>query len=809
MRSLRRFFIPLVSAVTVCLSGTGHTQSILMSSNSGSGLLGLGSGSPLTYNFGITTAGAEQGLAFTNIGVYINRGSRATESFTVQIFNGLGGATGGNTLLTNYSVAASNINQGSLALFNLLLTNSILFTNGNYSLQLSTEAASGNTGFNLRQGTLSLVSSDGSPLPTSLWVEDTNATGTAGTNIQAAFVLADYQVTTTNVNFGNYRVGTELTTNVTLTNTAPPAVNSTNGNVAEQLSAVASASNAATVTGLSTDLLARAATTNFSVGLSTANVGTNSGTVSLAYTSLTNGTASSRAGGATNVGSQTIAVTGVGFRMADEELSTTNVNLGRFHIGATNLTGSLGITNTAANDGFSEGLAVANDGTTGGATVGGLPGGLIGAGGNTNISVGLGSISAVGTNSGTVTLGFQSSGTGTSGLAATNIGSQIVNIIAQGYSGQAIWSTSAGGSWNNFDNWDVPGGTPGIDGVLSTNDTATFGNAISTARTVSLNGQSPVLTTMTFSNAAASYTIAQGSGGAITLGTEQGAGLITNAAGNHTVSAAIGLARTTTVGVATDSRLGLGAVNGAQDLSKTGAGTLSITDTGNLSGATTVAAGTLQVDGSIADSAVTVESGAVLSGSGTVGGIVLNLGSTISPGNSPGTLTVDGDAFWNAGANYNWQIHDATGVAGSPTGWDLINVTGVLDLTALSIGSEFNINLWSLAEVGPDVDGPALNFDPTQNYTWMILSASNGITGFSADKFNINTAAINGTAGFANALAGGAFSMLQSGNDLNLVFTAGSGPGPEPIPEPGTWVAAALLLGGAAYLRWRRRRVSA
>ena len=28
----------------------------------------------------------------------------------------------------------------------------------------------------------------------------------------------------------------------------------------------------------------------------------------------------------------------------------------------------------------------------------------------------------------------------------------------------------------------------------------------------------------------------------------------------------------------------------------------------------------------------------------------------------------------------------------------------------------------------------------------------------------------------------------------------------EPIPEPGTWAAAALLVGGAAFMRWRRRK---
>ena len=48
--------------------------------------------------------------------------------------------------------------------------------------------------------------------------------------------------------------------------------------------------------------------------------------------------------------------------------------------------------------------------------------------------------------------------------------------------------------------------------------------------------------------------------------------------------------------------------------------------------------------------------------------------------------------------------------------------------------------------------------------------------------------------------------------DLNTAILAGDqggGPGPEPIPEPGTWAAAALLLGGATYLGWRRRRDAA
>jgi MYXO-CTERM domain-containing protein len=51
--------------------------------------------------------------------------------------------------------------------------------------------------------------------------------------------------------------------------------------------------------------------------------------------------------------------------------------------------------------------------------------------------------------------------------------------------------------------------------------------------------------------------------------------------------------------------------------------------------------------------------------------------------------------------------------------------------------------------------------------------------------------------------------------DSDFVFTSTTGPvfeaqnvGPEPIPEPGTWAAAALLVGGAAFMRWRRRQTA-
>lgn len=246
-----------------------------------------------------------------------------------------------------------------------------------------------------------------------------------------------------------------------------------------------------------------------------------------------------------------------------------------------------------------------------------------------------------------------------------------------------------------------------------------------------------------------------------------------------------------------------GTIVGTGMLTKIGAASLTLSGINNYSGTTLASAGTLVVDGSITNSSVIVQNGGTLAGSGSVGGIVLNTGGTISPGNSPGTLTVTGDVLWNPDGNYNWQIHNATGSAGSTNGWDFLNVTGSLNLSNLSVGSEFNINLWSLSGISPDTNGSAINFNPNQNYTWTILTAAGGIGGFDASLFKVNIFATNGTGGFQNLLAGGAFSMGVSGNNLNLLFTAA---GPAGVPEPGAWVAAALLAAGTLFARGRRKR---
>lgn len=253
---------------------------------------------------------------------------------------------------------------------------------------------------------------------------------------------------------------------------------------------------------------------------------------------------------------------------------------------------------------------------------------------------------------------------------------------------------------------------------------------------------------------------------------------------------------------------------------KNGAGTLTIGGVNTYSGNTTIGGGKLALagTGSIANSpkiivgaSTTLDVSGLTAGNFTLGsaqtvlgsGMILATGKTViangtlAPGNSPGTLTQSGGTLQlGVGGNYNWQIHDADGVAG--VGYDTVSLTdgATLDLSVLSVGNTYNINLWSLSDIGPDVNGNATNFDNSVNQSWTLFSTQSAITGFSAEKFTINTIAINGTNGFTNELNGGLFSLglSEDNTDLVLKYTA--------VPETSTFFLSCL---GMLVVLHRRR----
>lgn len=895
----RNLLIP--SAVLVAAAHSLSAQTITVGSQQGAQIF-FSSALTRIYNFGITTAGADTGLTISAIDVNLKGGNGDVSPVVVQLWSGLGGT---GSLIAQVSMPASQLTNQFV--FNTLtLSTPVVLTAGGYSIKLTTANTSN---YFIKDGPLTLKGGGGATLSNTLWVQDNNTDGTATNTLSSTTpVLADPRFSSRNINFGNFRVGDTLSQNVTLSNAALATANNiteslavsgkveTNGaaqlpvfnwinqggsqTAAMSMSSAtagavtgsvnfnfqsvkgdsastttgptnlpgqsvnmsgtgfraANASFAATSVNLGnfrigatnvtgsvnvtnnvtadgyseslelastgttggasatnvSGLLAAGSTKTLGVGLASVSAaGVNSGTITLSKTSSGTGTSGLADLGQ---GNQVITVNANGFRAADAAFSATSVDLGKFHVGAGSLTGSVTVTNNVTADGYSESLALAAGATTGGASATNLAG-LLAAGAQRTVGVGLASVSAVGVNSGTISVGKTSSGTGTSGLDDLDQGSQLITVSATGYSGQSIWSVDANGTWDNFTGWDIPGGKPGVDGSLSANDTATFAGAATGARTITLGNAIPTLRSLTFDNAAASYTVAQGGSGRLQLGTTSGNGVISVLSGEHTVAAGIELAQATTATVAAGSRLNVsGALTGASAFTKSGAGHLVVTGTGTLSGATTVSAGLLTVNGSIADSDVTVASGATLGGSGTVGAGTIQSGGTLAPGNSPGTLAFTGDLTWLGGGQYNWQTVNAVGTPGVQ--WDLATATGNLDLTQLSSGSRYSINVWTLASTGPDVSGLLAGFVDTQSYTWTIARAGLSIVGFDPSKFTLNLLAANGAGGFANTYTGN-FSVQVNGKDLNIVYT--------PVPEPSTYGLIAGL-GALALVAARRRR---
>ncbi|HWU56471.1 MAG TPA: autotransporter domain-containing protein [Rhizomicrobium sp.] len=122
-----------------------------------------------------------------------------------------------------------------------------------------------------------------------------------------------------------------------------------------------------------------------------------------------------------------------------------------------------------------------------------------------------------------------------------------------------------------------------------------------------------------------------------------------------------------------------GVIYGSGNIIKSGAGGLTLSSVSVYTGPTTVNAGTLNVTGSIASSNVSVASGATLNGTGMVGATAIQSGGTLAPGNSIGTLTVNGNLTLASGAIYNVEV--------SPTAADRMTVIGTASINGSVIVS--------------------------------------------------------------------------------------------------------------------------
>ncbi len=204
--------------------------------------------------------------------------------------------------------------------------------------------------------------------------------------------------------------------------------------------------------------------------------------------------------------------------------------------------------------------------------------------------------------------------------------------------------------------------------------------------------------------------------------------------------------------------------------------------------------GVIDLNGSLNGAVQVSGTGALVQGSGTItGSLLVTNGGALAPGNSPGTMNVVGTVTWGPSGIEFLEINDAAGTSGSDPGWDFLDISGTLTITATA-GNEFTLDVDSLTLA--NTPGAAANFDPTLAYSWTFASAAGGIVGFDPLAFLLDLS------GFSNFYTG-TFSIGQAGNNLNLLYT----PPPAAVPEPGTlviWTGLALALGALGRRRPRR-----
>ncbi len=188
-------------------------------------------------------------------------------------------------------------------------------------------------------------------------------------------------------------------------------------------------------------------------------------------------------------------------------------------------------------------------------------------------------------------------GTGTSALTVINgaaghsytfgSGGGFVTLTVATVGVISNWALATGGTWNLAGNW-----SNGVPDQISA--TANLGAALGAAGTVTLDGGRTV-GGLTFSNAN-SYTVASGTGGALTFQKSSGSADAMVLSGSHTISAPVVLASNLAADIAASSTLNVsGQVSGAQSLTKRGNGTLVLGSANLYSLGTTLEAGTLEL----------------------------------------------------------------------------------------------------------------------------------------------------------------------------------------------------------------------
>ena len=399
-----------------------------------------------------------------------------------------------------------------------------------------------------------------------------------------------------------------------------------------------------------------------------------------------------------------------------------------------------------------------------------------GAGASALTVVGSGGVTLSGANTYT---GATTIGSGSLTVSGGNLGSGAIKVVSGATlninATQTLSQTvSGGGAINSNASTTLTGDFSGFTGTYTHNSTTT----------------SSVFNAANSASANASYVLASAQGSS--------QGFITAANGDYTLqlgslsgvansmfrggNVATGTATLEVGNLGTNTEFAGIIANGATKiiaLGKVGAGTLTLSGASTFTGATTVSAGSLLVNGSLGNSAVSV-TGGTLGGSGAIAGAVA-VSATLSPGNSIESLST-GSLTMASGSSYVFEVAN-----NSSTGADLVAVNGTLSLTDVSLD-------FDAASIAAFASGSWMGGNKITLISYSGTGITSGFDGYADDAsyfFGSNEWTFN----YNDTMPGINFSSdaTANGQDRFVTMTL--------VPEPG-----AALLGGLGILALLRRR---
>lgn len=128
----------------------------------------------------------------------------------------------------------------------------------------------------------------------------------------------------------------------------------------------------------------------------------------------------------------------------------------------------------------------------------------------------------------------------------------------------------------------------------------------------------------------------------------------------------------------------------------------------------------------------------------------------------------------------------------------------------LSLASNYSLSAWYNNGGPGDNTTFATTFSLAANTTYaVVMSAPSGAPGWKSNDDGVPIASsIVPTPTFyswRSLNSGSLWSTVSFSSPNSVGFNMIVNATPNPVPEPGTWTAAALLVGAAGYVRWRRR----